>query len=102
MTEKCFVLFFDASMLTAVERKNYRDFVKTIKKLGYTIIQKSVYIRYTCKRQSFIDEKKRIGKNTPSSVQVRVMCLPVSYIDNMFNVNCDKINFTLRTSIICL
>lgn len=100
MTEKCFVLFFDASMISLSDRKKYRDFVKCLKSFGYAAVQKSVYVRYTCKNVSFIEEKKRLGANIPGSIQVRVLCLPISYVDGMYNVNCDKINFTLRNSII--
>ena len=102
MTEKCFVLFFDASMTTSKERKNYRDFVKYLKSVGYVAIQKSVYLRYTFKNFSFRDEQKRMISNTPCSIQVRLMHLPVSYFDDMCNINCDKVNLILRTTILCV
>lgn len=97
-----FYSVFDASMLTSTEKRNYRNFVKYIKGLGYVAVQESVYVRYTCKRLGFSDERRRIGQNTPYSIQVRLMCLPISYFDNMYNVNCGKIDFMLRTSIICM
>lgn len=102
MTERFFVLFFDASMTTSVERKNYRDFVKYLKSSGYSAIQKSVYLRYTCKNFSFNDEQKRVVANTPSSIQVRLMCLPIGYFDDMCNVNCNKVDFVLRNTVICV
>lgn len=102
MTEKCFILFFDASMMTSKERKNYRDFVKYLKSVGYSAIQKSVYLRYTCKNCSFRDEQKKMVSNTPDSIQVRLLHLPVSYFDEMCNINCDKVNFILRNTILCV
>ena len=60
MKEKIFVLFFDAKMETVVQRKEYQSFLKEIKKIGYIILQKSVYIKHVCDDQRLKEETKKM------------------------------------------
>ncbi len=101
MSEKWFILFFDASMRTKSDRKAYVKFVKYLKSVGYTAMQKSVYVHYTDKSGGFDAEQKRMQKNTPDSVKVRLMLLPIKYFDSMLSINCERGDFPLRKNIFC-
>lgn len=48
------LLFFDLPVLTAVQRRNYRRFVKLLKKNGFAMMQESVYVKM-CLNQSSAD-----------------------------------------------
>lgn len=39
------ILFFDLPSVTSKDQRNYRKFVKNIKKLGFYMIQESVYVK---------------------------------------------------------
>lgn len=39
------ILMFDLPVLTATDRKNYRQFVKFLKQSGFIMFQESVYIK---------------------------------------------------------
>ena len=45
------ILFFDLPTLTLLDQRNYRKFVKGIKKLGFYIIQESVYVKMSIDSQ---------------------------------------------------
>ncbi len=46
------ILFFDLPSITSTEQRNYRKFVKNIKKLGFYMIQESVYVKLSIDFQS--------------------------------------------------
>ena len=39
------ILFFDLSTITPKDRRNYRQFMRRIERLGYSMLQESVYIK---------------------------------------------------------
>lgn len=39
------ILFFDLPSITSTEKRNYRNFVKSIKKMGFYMVQESVYVK---------------------------------------------------------
>lgn len=39
------ILFFDLPVLTAAQRREYRKFVKLLKKSGFLMMQESVYVK---------------------------------------------------------
>lgn len=39
------ILFFDLPSVTSAEKRNYRNFVKSIKKMGFYMVQESVYVK---------------------------------------------------------
>lgn len=41
------ILFFDLPIETSSNQKQYRDFVKNIKAMGFYMMQKSVYLKLT-------------------------------------------------------
>ena len=46
------LLFFDLPMTTSSELKTYRNFVKNIKKEGFYMLQKSVYVKMVIDNQA--------------------------------------------------
>ena len=46
------LLFFDLPSLTNEDKKNYRNFIKNIKKLGFMMVQESVYMKMAIDSQA--------------------------------------------------
>ena len=101
MKEKIFVLFFDAKMETVVQRKEYQSFLKEIKKIGYIILQKSVYIKHVCDDQRLKEETKKINNITPKTIEVRLLSLTRTMFEKISNINCEKVKLLENNSIIC-
>lgn len=61
------ILFFDLPMLTKSDLKEYRNFVKNIKLLGFYMLQKSVYVKMHIgpkESQSIIEKvKEKLSKD---------------------------------------
>lgn len=91
MDEKIYLLMFDASMKTVSEKKKYNKFLKQLKSKGYIMLQKSVYYSFSRSSSLFVAEIKNIRKIIYSEIKVRMLCLPIKYIENMENFNCEKI-----------
>ena len=45
------ILFFDLPTLTSKNRRDYRKFIKHIKKIGFYMIQESVYVKMSIDSQ---------------------------------------------------
>lgn len=102
MTEKVFLLMFDARMLTAADRRNYRAFLSSLKREGFTMLQKSVYIRMYGGSRGLAAENARVARFTPRSVAVRLLELSVGNFDAMTNLNCDACPFVPLDEVICI
>lgn len=57
---------FDLPMETVQERRNYRRYVKFLKKEGFFMLQKSVYTKLVINEAYLQSERKRIMGNKPS------------------------------------
>ena len=64
------LLFFDLPMNTSSELKTYRSFVKNIKKEGFYMLQKSVYVKMVIDNQAGYFVKTKIQNFIPSKGSV--------------------------------
>ncbi|MCM1350667.1 MAG: CRISPR-associated endonuclease Cas2 [Prevotella sp.] len=67
------ILFFDLPTLTAIDQRNYRKFVKEIKKLGFYMIQESVYVKMSIDYQVMESMIKRVKSIVPSKGNIMVL-----------------------------
>jgi CRISPR-associated protein Cas2 len=66
---------FDLPMETAQERRNYRRYVKFLKKEGFFMLQKSVYTKLVINEAYLQSERKRLLNNKPSDGIVSVLTI---------------------------
>ena len=67
------ILFFDLPTLTSIDQKNYRNFVKEIKKLGFYMVQESVYVKMSIDRQAMESTLKKIYSFAPSKGNIMIL-----------------------------
>lgn len=67
------VAMFDLPVDTAEARKEYRLFVKSLKKDGFVRMQFSVYVRYCANEEHSAVHRKYIARNVPPDGEVRVV-----------------------------
>lgn len=60
------MVFFDLPTLTAIDRRNYRLFRKSLLNEGFLMIQESIYVRVAMNKQSAEFLEKRLQKVAPS------------------------------------
>lgn len=102
MTEKVFLVMFDAKMRSSADRSNYRAFLAALKREGFSQLQKSVYIRMFVGGRSLSSESTRISRFTPCTVSVRILELSVGTFDAMCNINCEPLKFVPLGKVICI
>ena len=102
MTEKVFLVMFDAKMKSSADRSNYRTFITALKREGFIQLQKSVYVRMFGGSRTLLAESARIARFTPSTVAVRVLELPSSVFDAMRDINCEPCRFMPLGRVICV
>lgn len=59
------MVFFDLPTVTAIDRKRYQQFRKTLLKEGFLMLQESVYVRVAANRQSATFLENRISQAAP-------------------------------------
>lgn len=64
---------FDLPVLTAGERKNYRQFRKFLIKSGFVMLQESVYAKLTLNATAAKTVIDNIRKNTPEKGLVQIL-----------------------------
>lgn len=67
------VLFFDLPVIKASQRKVYARFVKDIKKLGFYMLQESVYIRMCIDHQNAESVINKVRKISPGEGSVMIL-----------------------------
>ena len=67
------VLFFDLPVIKASQRKVYTRFVKDIKKLGFYMLQESVYIRMCIDPQNAESVINKVRKFSPGEGSVMIL-----------------------------
>ena len=90
---------FDAKMETVNEKANYRDFLKTIKGLGYLYLQKSVYYKYIQNYSKQLRDYNKLNKIIHNTISVRIICMPLNIFDSMLNINCEKIEIESKDKV---
>lgn len=69
------ILFFDLPVETSSDRKEYRKFVKSLKKNGFYMMQKSVYIKMGIDSQVTDSTIKKIKTDLPNKGNVFVLSI---------------------------
>ena len=75
------LLMFDLPVETAKERRDYTKFVKFLKKSGFIMFQKSVYVKLSVNEASVKLLEKTIRNNLPQKGVVSMLSLT----ENQFN-----------------
>ena len=85
------MLFFDLPVETSSQQRKYRQFVKNIKKLGFYMLQKSVYVKMSIDQRSAESVIKQVERFVPNSGNVAILMIT----EKQFN----DINFLLGDSL---
>lgn len=64
---------FDLPVLTAAQRKDYRKFVKNIKKLGFIMYQESIYVKLSINEAAVKNLEKSIQSIVPKDGLISMM-----------------------------
>ena len=66
---------FDLPVVTPEDKRNYREFHNTLVKLGFEMMQYSVYARYCPSEEASDIHRKRIKTALPPEGQVRILAI---------------------------
>lgn len=95
------LLFFDLPTLTNQDLKNYRSFTKNIKKLGFYMIQESVYVKMSLDKQSMDSTINKLKITVPQNGSILVLNITEKQFSNMQillgEINTDVITSDSRT-----
>lgn len=69
------ILFFDLPSVTNSDKRNYCKFVKEIKKLGFYMIQESVYVKMSINQLAFESTMNSLKRIVPSDGSVLVLTI---------------------------
>lgn len=67
------MLFFDLPVVNEKDRKNYAHFVKDIKKLGFYMLQESVYIKLDLDERSALSSENDVKKLVPPVGNIAIL-----------------------------
>jgi len=67
------ILFFDLPTLTDNDRRAYRKFVKEIKKMGFYMLQESVYIKMSIDAQLMNATIKKVKSVSPKNGSIMIL-----------------------------
>lgn len=91
------ILFFDLPTITYEDLRNYRHFTKNIKKLGFYMIQESVYVRLSIDPQSMDSIVKKVKSILPPTGNVLVLNITEKQFSSM-QILLGDINTDVETS----
>lgn len=77
------MLFFDLPVETEVQRRNYRHFVKNIKKLGFYMMQESVYVKLGIDMQHVESTMQKIKTFVPDDGSIMVLNITEKQFSNI-------------------
>lgn len=69
------VLFFDLPVETAANRRDYRKFVKEIKKIGFYMLQESVYVKLGVDSRAADSAIEKVKKSLPHEGNISVLTI---------------------------
>ncbi|CDC72433.1 cRISPR-associated endoribonuclease Cas2 [Staphylococcus sp. CAG:324] len=69
------ILFFDLPTLTLIDQRNYRKFVKGIKKLGFYMLQESIYVKMSIDSQLAESVINKVKLLSPSKGSIMVLTI---------------------------
>lgn len=67
------LLMFDLPTLTATERRNYRQFVKFLKSLGFIMFQQSIYVKLSLNAAAIDRMRNTIKKHLPPKGMISML-----------------------------
>ena len=102
MNGKVFVVLFDAKIKTSTDKRQYLSFVKLLKRDGFTLLQKSVYIKFCVESLSLKSQSCRIKNFTPVNIQAIILAIPVNTLLEGAYLNCESPEFIENKKIICI
>ena len=77
------ILMFDLPVDTVAERREYRKFVKFLKKQGFVMFQESIYIKLSINENAVKNLKKVIDNNLPPKGMVSVLTVTEKQFNSM-------------------
>lgn len=77
------IVFFDLPTITSKDQKNYRDFLKQLKKYGFYMLQESVYVKMCIDNQVVNSIVKKIETFAPSSGSIMVLTVTEKQFSQM-------------------
>lgn len=77
------ILIFDLPTLTKKNLKNYRVFVKSLKKLGFYMIQESVYVKMNLNQQIADSTLNKIKQISPSEGSIMLLTITEKQFSSM-------------------
>ncbi len=69
------ILMFDLPMTDDKTKKEYTKFKNHLTKLGYSMMQYSVYVRTILDKSKYDQELKRVGKYLPTDGNIRLLLI---------------------------
>lgn len=67
------VLFFDLPTLNDKDKRVYRRFIKELKKLGFYMLQESVYVKMSIDRQMMDSTIQKIKSFSPTKGSIMIL-----------------------------
>ncbi|HIU70250.1 MAG TPA: CRISPR-associated endonuclease Cas2 [Candidatus Enterosoma merdigallinarum] len=67
------LLMFDLPVVTAIERRHYRQFVKFIKSIGFIMFQESIYVKLSVNGGAIEKVKKAVEAHLPPKGMVSLL-----------------------------
>ena len=67
------ILFFDLPTITNSDKKEYRNFIKNIKKLGFYMIQESVYVKMSIDSQTMESMNTIVKRFAPKKGSIMIL-----------------------------
>lgn len=77
------ILFFDLPSVTNKDKKIYRKFVKDIKKMGFYMIQESVYVKLSINNKAAENTKNKVNSFLPDSGSVILLTITEKQFNSM-------------------
>ena len=77
------LLFFDLPSVTLEEKRSYRHFVKTIKGLGFIMLQESVYYMLSINQQNVDARLAMVKEKLPPAGNIMVLTVTEKQFANM-------------------
>ena len=91
------LLFFDLPTITDKDKKAYRKFVKEIKKIGFYMIQESVYVKLSIDRQVMESAINKVKKVSPPNGSIMILSVTEKQFSQMNIIIGDNLTDVIAT-----
>lgn len=102
MIGKVLIILFDAKMKTEIEKKQYTIFITALKRAGFSMLQKSVYIKHAIDTMPIKTHFNHVSAFIPKSISA--ICFSFSetaFLSGSF-INCSPPILLKNKTIICI